>query len=129
MNKSAIQQILNDSTAGRIRFPQVVGGLLEQGVESYQVDLLRGENCYFNSQGEFCVMPNHHGDKLTNSAFDAEAVVSAIRKSQSGEINYEKFVDLIRAAGCTFYAAYLAGKKVIYFGRNGDFHIEHFPKK
>jgi hypothetical protein len=31
------------------------------------------------------------------------------------------------AAGTTGYWVFLAGRKVIYFGRKGDFHIEEFP--
>ena len=30
-------------------------------------------------------------------------------------------------AGVTGYWAFLTGKKVIYFGRKGEFHVEEFP--
>jgi hypothetical protein len=31
-------------------------------------------------------------------------------------------------AGTVYYIAYLEGKRVMYIGREGDFHVEHFPK-
>ncbi len=37
------------------------------------------------------------------------------------------FLDRTRTATCIYYIAYLQGRKVIYFGRNGDFRIEAFP--
>ncbi len=32
------------------------------------------------------------------------------------------------AAGTIAYWVFRTGKKVIYFGRKGEFHIEEFPK-
>jgi hypothetical protein len=34
----------------------------------------------------------------------------------------------ITEAGCVYYIAYLSGKKVIYFGRKGEMHVELFPQ-
>ncbi len=31
------------------------------------------------------------------------------------------------AAGVIAYWAFLTGRKVIYFGRKGEFHVEEFP--
>jgi hypothetical protein len=33
------------------------------------------------------------------------------------------------AAGTASYSVYLNGRKAIYFGRNGDFHVEPFPSR
>ena len=35
----------------------------------------------------------------------------------------------VMAAGTTSYSVYLNGRKAIYFGRNGDFHVEPFPAR
>ena len=32
------------------------------------------------------------------------------------------------AAGVIAYWAFLSGKKVVYFGRKGEFHVEEFPR-
>jgi uncharacterized protein YbcV (DUF1398 family) len=44
-------------------------------------------------------------------------------------VRYPEFVKLSTAAGVAGYWAFLAGKKVIYFGRKGEMHIEEFPKQ
>ena len=56
-----------------------------------------------------------------------DKVKATIKKIQAGEINYNTFSEEIIQAGCCFYIAYLSGRRVIYFGREGEFHIEHFP--
>ena len=51
----------------------------------------------------------------------------SIRKIQSGSISYAEFSKGIIDGGVTNYWAYLAGKRVMYMGRYGDFHVELFP--
>jgi uncharacterized protein YbcV (DUF1398 family) len=60
--------------------------------------------------------------------FSREDVVSAIRGAQADTIRYPEFMKRSAAAGVIAYWAFLAGSKVIYFGRRGEFHIEEFPR-
>lgn len=113
--------------AGTMTFPQIVRTLLQIGVDSYHVDLVRSENRYYDSEGNSQVVPMPAKAPKAGQSFSAVAVSAAIKKSQKGEIEYGRFLDEITGAGCVYYIAYLAGKKVIYFGRNGDMHIELFP--
>ena len=55
-------------------------------------------------------------------------LIAAIRGAQADTIRYPEFLKQSTAAGPTAYWAFLTGKKVIYFRRKGDFHIEEFPK-
>lgn len=48
-----------------------------------------------------------------------EALKSAIRGAQRGVVAYPEFKRLSRQAGCVGYVAWLAGRKVTYFGRRG----------
>jgi uncharacterized protein YbcV (DUF1398 family) len=59
--------------------------------------------------------------------FPKMGLASAIR-AQSDEIRYPEFVKRARAAGVAAYWAFLTGKKVVYFGRKGEFHVEEFPR-
>ena len=127
MNTARIDEIIQLSLKGEITFPNVVKGLMEQGVESYHVDLIRGENRYYSHSAKVHAIPNHHVHTNAPEVFSADQVIAAIRDSQQGKINYQTFVERIVQAGCVFYIGYLTGRRVIYFGRNGDLHIEHFP--
>jgi uncharacterized protein YbcV (DUF1398 family) len=55
-------------------------------------------------------------------------VVAAIRAAQADTIRYPEFMKQAMAAGAVAYWVFLSGKKVIYFGRRGEFHIEEFPR-
>ena len=53
--------------------------------------------------------------------------VAAIRAAQQGEVLYPEFKRRSQAAGCIGYMAWLQGRHVNYYGRNGEAHIERFP--
>jgi uncharacterized protein YbcV (DUF1398 family) len=59
--------------------------------------------------------------------FSSAGLVAAIRGAQTDTIRYPEFVKQSTAAGVIAYWAFLTGKKVIYFGRRGETHVENFP--
>ncbi|WP_411823962.1 DUF1398 family protein [Leptospira sp. 'Mane'] len=128
MNIETIKETVNLSLGGKITFPQVVGMLLKEGIESYHVDFVRAENRYYTASGEIYLESVPHKFPIAAKEFSASSVSAIIKKVQAGKINYQEFIEEVMAAGCIYYIAYLAGKRVIYFGREGDFHVEHFPK-
>lgn len=115
------------SLAGEIQFPEVVGRLAAAGVERYHADYSRGEVTYYLISGESLVTPAEHGAESIGLAFDARAVAAAVGQSQRAEHTYRDFVQKTMAAGCVGYFVQLTGRRVIYFGRHGDCHVEHFP--
>jgi uncharacterized protein YbcV (DUF1398 family) len=128
MNTTVIHDVLAESQAGKLVFPEVVRRLLEVGVESYFCDLASGEEVFYSSDGET------HREKMTlplvhvAEEFSSKDVVAAIRGAQTDAIRYPEFMKRSAAAGVIAYWAFLTGKKVIYFGRKGEFHIEEFPR-
>ncbi len=126
MNIAVIQEIMYQSLAGTITFPQVVGKLLNEGIEAYHVDLILGENRYYQANGEAHVEPTPFEHSIAAQTFSSIEVAFAIKSIQIGQIDYQEFLRKILAAGTVYYIAYLSGRKVIYFGRNGDLHIEPF---
>jgi uncharacterized protein YbcV (DUF1398 family) len=127
MNTGTVHEALGGSLAGKLTFPQVVGMLVGAGVESYFADLVRGQETFYAADGET------HAEKmalaLTRVAddFSETGIIAAIRAAQADQIRYPEFVKRATAAGVAAYWAFLAGRRVIYFGRKGEFHIEEFP--
>jgi uncharacterized protein YbcV (DUF1398 family) len=123
-----IRQVAIETQAGQLIFPEVVRRLLEAGVESYLIDLAAGHETFYMTDG------STHSEIMTlplaaiAEDFSATGIVAAIRGAQADTVRYPEFVKLSRAAGITAYWAFLTGKKVIYFGRKGEMHIEEFPK-
>ena len=124
---AAIDECHERSHAGTITFPDVVGKLTQAGVESYHVDFYRGETTYYLPSGESRVIARTPPATPIAHDFSAPAVIAAIRAVQQGGIDYAEFLRRVRAAGCTGYSAYLAGRRVVYGGRTGESHTEFFP--
>lgn len=113
---------------GSLKFPQIIQILMEEGVESYQVDLVQNQKTFYFPTGKAQVEKFDYQGPAIALEFSAEKVVAAIRASQAGKISYPEFLNEILKAGVTQYTVYLQGRRAIYFGRLGDFHVEHFPQ-
>jgi uncharacterized protein YbcV (DUF1398 family) len=128
MNTEIMSATLAKSLAGSITFPDVVGILIGEGVESYRADLVRMEEAFYMPSGETFVEEIAFPAAPIADRFDASEVVAAIRDSQAGRSKYREFLSRVMRAGVANYVTYLRGQKVIYFGRNGEFHVEEFPR-
>jgi uncharacterized protein YbcV (DUF1398 family) len=128
MDTETIDKVMRESQAGRLIFPEVVRRLLDAGVESYFIDFAKGEESFYHLDG------STHAAKMTvalgpiEQEFSLSGIISAVRAAQTDTIRYPEFVKHATAAGVIGYWAFLTGKKVIYFGRKGEFHVEEFPR-
>jgi uncharacterized protein YbcV (DUF1398 family) len=52
MDTTVIHEVLAESQARKLVFPEVVRRLMEVGVESYFCDLARGEEIFYMTDGE-----------------------------------------------------------------------------
>jgi uncharacterized protein YbcV (DUF1398 family) len=59
--------------------------------------------------------------------YSGEGIVAAIRGAQADAIRYPEFMRRSAEAGVIAYWAFLTGRKVVYFGRKGEMHVEEFP--
>ncbi len=114
------------SDEGRMAFGEVVARLIAAGVERYHVDV-RGARTYFRRDGLTASTVGPAVAAAVADDFSADGVESAVRASQKGEIGYREFCERIAAAGCPGYMAFLDGQRVLYYGRQGDAHVEYFP--
>lgn len=128
-----LQQIAStciaNATSGAMTFPQVVGALLHAGFEGYQIDLRAGTATYYLPTGEALTLTGHRPAAAEAPRFDGEAVVAAIREAQQGApgYTYTGFCEKIAQAGCVGYLVSFPGRRVVYTGRTGETHTEHFP--
>lgn len=122
-----IQECAQGSLSATLTFPEIVGRLAAVGVERYHADYSRQETTYYLSSGESHVVALPHPPTDTGIEFTAKAVAEAIRQSQANEHTYLDFVRKTMVAGCVGYFVQIAGQRAIYFGRNGESHVELFP--
>lgn len=122
-----ILQATEGSNQGRLHFGEVVGLMIEAGVESYAVDYRGCQTTCYRSNGEVFKLDLEIPSVEIPEAFDGEGVKSAIRAAQQGVVMYPEFKRLSMAAGCTGYTVWIDGRHVTYFGRRGETHVEQFP--
>lgn len=129
MNTDTIAECMTLSFADT-PFPHVVQRLVGAGVQSYTADLIKLRNTYYGADGEACdeAVPLKGGPGVA-PAFDTAKVASTVKSIQRGEIGYAEFLRGIMTAGCSHYEVFIGGRKAMYFGRDGDFYTEPFPKK
>ena len=129
MSNQVIHEIAIATQQGKMTFPQVVKGLLEVGVESYVVDFATKQKTHYLADGTTHTVAMILDPGTISPEFDNAGLVAAIRGAQADTVRYPEFVKRSTAAGVIGYWAFLAGKRVIYFGRKGEQHIEEFPGK
>jgi uncharacterized protein YbcV (DUF1398 family) len=115
------------SDEGNVSFGEVVKKLMGVGVERYHADLVRAEKTYYMPSGESEIVPNAAIRVTPAKSFSAADVEAAVRAIQTDTIKYKEFCERVVAAGCVGYHVSMAGKRVVYYGRTGDSHIEYFP--
>jgi uncharacterized protein YbcV (DUF1398 family) len=122
-----IEECTRASDEERLSFPEIIGMLMSVDVERYRTDLCRSEKTYYLPDGASHVTASDPLNNTVSMTFSAQGVESAVRASQAGQIKYREFCKRIAAAGCVDYVVSLAGRRAIYYGRNGDAHVEMFP--
>jgi uncharacterized protein YbcV (DUF1398 family) len=128
MNTELMHNVLTESQAGKLTFPEVVRRLIEVDVESYFVDFATGRETLYTTTGETWVADmTIHRDAVAED-FSEAGIVAAIRGAQADTVRYPEFVKRATGAGVIAYWAYLTGRKVVYFGRKGQMHSEEFPR-
>lgn len=125
--RAAIQHTFEASNQGNIHFGQVIGQLMDAGVESYHVDYRTGRTTYYQPDGSTADFTFERPQDGIDDAFDGAALRSAILGAQQGRVMYPEFKQLSQRAGCVAYTVWIAGRHVVYHGRRGETHVERFP--
>jgi uncharacterized protein YbcV (DUF1398 family) len=122
--------VLRECTAGadegRLGFAELVVKLAEVGVDGYYADFRRAEKTYYTVKGRCHVLQTATLAVTVAPDFSAEALRSAIKSVVDRAITYVQFCDVIAAAGCVGYFVSLTGRRVIYYGKRGESHVEPF---
>ncbi|KAF0103038.1 MAG: hypothetical protein FD144_2213 [Rhodospirillaceae bacterium] len=127
---SVAKACLQATHDGSLSFPEIVGRLIAAGFEGYTVDYRRNcQTCYM-PDGDCVTMDMQPCPGSVAAAFDATEVERLVRWAQANppDYSYLAFREKAKAAGCAGYLVSFPGRRVVYFGRTAETHVEHFPK-
>ncbi len=130
MEKAVLKDCVHLAMAGGMTFPETVKRMAETGVERYRADLVSLEKNHYASDGETHreMIPLADAPAIADQ-FHADEIKAAIADIQQRRIDYPEFLRRVMSGGTTEYTVFIAGRKAIYTGRRGDFHIEQFPAR
>lgn len=114
---------------GSLGFPEIVGKLIAAGFDGYLVDYRGVSQSFYLPDGESLTLDLPHASAPVAAAFDAAEVERLVRWAQANpaDYSYVAFSDKAVAAGCAGYLVSFLGRRVVYFGRTAETHVEHFP--
>lgn len=95
-----MHEVLAETQAGKLIFPEVVRRLLEVGVESYFCDLATGAETFYMSDGKTQVEKFILPLLPVAEEFSSSDLVAAIRGAQADEIRYPEFMKRAVRSGC-----------------------------
>lgn len=115
---------------GSMAFPEIVGALAGAGFEGYLVDYRRNTTAYYLPDGDSVVFDNHFADGAVAEWFDEAGIAAQVRWAQSNPpgYSYGAFSANVKAFGCAGSLVSFLGRRVVYFGRTAEIHVEHFPQ-
>jgi uncharacterized protein YbcV (DUF1398 family) len=127
---SIAQTCLNAAHDGSLSFPEIVGKLIDAGFEGYTVDYRRNSQTYYLPDGDSAALEMRPSTGSVAATFDAAEVERLVRWAQANpaDYSYVAFCEKAKAAGCAGYLVSFLGRRVVYFGRTAETHVEHFPK-
>ena len=128
MNADKALEAARATLAGSLPFPEIVGNLIANGVEYYHVDYATKSFTFYSENGGVAVAElSFENLPAIARDFNSEALRAAILDSQQNGQEFREFCRRAVGAGVQGYFAFLRGKRVTYFGRQGEQHTEWFP--
>ena len=117
------------AATGTRDFGQILGLLMTSGFDGYLVDFRAATQTFYLPDGTAHAVSIHRTEGPLIESFDATVVREAIRQAQTKAdgYTYHGFCKKVVRAGCAGYLVTFPGKRVVYFGRDGQTHTEFFP--
>ncbi|UEM23264.1 DUF1398 family protein [Skermanella mucosa] len=114
---------------GSVSFPEIVGKLIAAGFEGYAVDYRRNTQTYYLPDGDSVMLDMPPSPGAVAPTLDPARVESLVRWAQANgpDYSYSGFCEEVKAAGCAGYIVSFSGRRVVYFSRMAEIHVEHFP--
>jgi uncharacterized protein YbcV (DUF1398 family) len=128
--KAIAETCLHAAHDGSLSFPEIIGKLIGAGFEGYTVDYRRNSQTYYLPSGDSIELQMPQSVGAVAAVFNAAGVEAQVRVAQAkaADYTYEGFSQNVKAQGCAGYLVSFLGRRVVYFGRTAETHVELFPQ-
>lgn len=128
--KALARKCLDGAYNGTMSFPQILEYLHQNGFESYHIDYLRNTSTYYHFSKGTIELPFPYHDWVVSKDFNASKIQLAVKEAQQNAegYTYQNFSRKVMESGCAGYFVSILGRRVLYWGRTAEFHVEYFPR-
>lgn len=121
---------LNAANDGSMGFPQIIRRLVGAGFEGYSVDYRCNSQIYYLPSGDNVELAMPHSAGSVAEILDSASVEALVQWAQadSPDYSYAAFCEKVKGAGCAGYLVSFLGRRVVYYGRTAETHVELFPQ-
>lgn len=115
---------------GTLAFPAIAARLIAAGFEGYAVDYRSNGQTYYTADGGIAAFAMARSERPVGDVFDNAGIGKLVRWAQANgpDYSYAAFCEKVKDAGCAGYLVSFPGRRVVYYGRTGEIHTEHFPQ-
>jgi len=115
---------------GTLTFPEIVDTLVAAGFEGYAVDYRSGRQTYYRPDGGHVALAMPQAAAAIDAALDGATMARIVRWAQANgsDYSYPAFCAQAQRAGCAGYLVSFPGRRVVYYGRTAETHVERFPQ-
>jgi uncharacterized protein YbcV (DUF1398 family) len=108
-------------------YPYLAEALKQAGVMRYVYSLPSGQCIFYASDGKVANQSNVIASGMLEvPAFNKDAFIQVLRKSQNGDITFPEFLKGSWENGVVHYEADLLARKVTYSGADGETYVEDY---
>ena len=114
----------------RMTFPQSVAKLMQKRASTVILSICAARRERFIClTAKVSIFQQQRRCKMSRRVLMSESIKAAIREAQAlvPGYTYHGFCAKVAAAGCAGYLVSFPGRRVLYFGRTGETHVEYFP--
>ena len=107
MKSEVVAEDARATLDGSMAFAEIVGRLIETGVEYYHVDYVALQKTFYSATGEMIKTPITYENLPSIAAdFDVDALKAAILDSQQNRQHYKDFSKRVMNAGVRLYGIF-----------------------
>jgi uncharacterized protein YbcV (DUF1398 family) len=129
-NTAIAEKCLEAAYDGSLSFPKIIEMLVDAGFEGYSADYRRNSQIYYLPDGDNIELALPCSGGPVAASFNASGIEALVRWAQSNEAGYSYalFTEKAKIEGCAGYHVSFPGRRVVYYGRTAETHLELFPQ-
>ncbi|QDK36356.1 hypothetical protein [Bdellovibrio sp. NC01] len=129
MEPEILRTATDQTLSNQISFEDMCDKFLRAGIESAHVDLFAKRITFHTPEAHVYEESFYFEGPRVADIFSEEKIILDFKSLLLRKLSLHEFFNFIMLAGVTGFTIYLLGKKVLFFGRRGEYHLEYLHRE